>query len=94
MCPGDSPGRTAIFLVGAAAHPISACELTYLRAHKQEPAAAVSIVSSLAIGLLVWAVGGRSGPIGAASAYAGVYAANLAWQTSIWRRCRADWHSP
>ncbi len=86
------PWPTGVFLAGAAIHLVSACESTYLRAHKQEPAAALGVVSSVAIGLLVWAAGGRFGAIGAASAYAWIYAATLVWQTSIWRRCRTDWH--
>ncbi len=83
---------TLVLLSGAAVHLISACQSTYLRAHKQEPLAVLSVVSSIAIGLLVWQAGRWFGAIGAASSYAGVYVITLAWQTVIWTRCRAAWH--
>jgi O-antigen/teichoic acid export membrane protein len=87
-----APLPAGVFLAGAAVHLVSACESVYLRAHKQEPTAVLSVVSSLAIGLLVWAFGGRFGPVGAACAYAGVYLLSLVCQTLIWYDCRARWH--
>jgi O-antigen/teichoic acid export membrane protein len=88
-----APLPAGLFLAGAAVHLVSACESVYLRAHKQEPTAVLSVVSSVAIGLLVWCFGGRFGPVGAASAYAGVYLLSLVCQTVIWHDCRASWHN-
>lgn len=89
------PLPMALLLIGAVVMHASACESAYLRAHKQEPIMAVSVVSSLLIGGAVWLLGSRLGPTGAAVSYAGIAASVLLpWETVIWLRCRASWHRP
>ena len=87
-----SPLPTGLFLLAALMLHISHCQTVYLRAHKQEPILVMSVTSSLATGLLVWWLGGRYGPLGAASGYLGVMVAVVVWETAIWRRCRDQWH--
>jgi O-antigen/teichoic acid export membrane protein len=86
------PLPTALLLMGSALLLISSCQSTYLRAHKQEPILRLSVSSSLTIGLLVWLLGSRYGPVGAAAGFAAVYLAALVWGSVIWSRCRALWH--
>lgn len=88
-----TPLPTGVFLLGALFHQASVCMAVYLRAHKQEPLALLSVVANITIGLLVWLAGSRYGPIGAAASYTGVYAVAATVITVIWSRCRALWHS-
>ncbi len=87
-----APLPTALFLLAAGIMQVSQCETAYLRAHRQEPIMPVSVTSGLAIGVMVWQLGSRFGPIGAASAYLGVLIPAIAWETVIWAHCRAEWH--
>ncbi len=87
------PLATGIFLVAAFFNQISQCQSAYLRAHKQEPIMVMSLTTCLLIGLLVWVLGSRFGPVGAGLAYlVGVAAVMVPWETAIWWRCRAQWH--
>jgi len=71
------------------------CQAAYLRAHKKEPLVVSSVVSSVAIGCLVWGLGNRFGATGAATAYLFVISIfTLPWTTIIWFRSRAKWHQP
>jgi O-antigen/teichoic acid export membrane protein len=88
-----APGPAALLLAGMLLMQVSQCETAYLRAHKQEPIVVLSVTSSLAIGLLVWLLGSRYGPTGAAAGYAAVAAVAVVWETAIWARCRAVWHA-
>ena len=87
------PLPTGLLLLAAIVVHVSGCESAYLRAHKQEPIMVLNVSASIAIGLLVWFLGSRFGPAGAAASYLGVFAGVvLPWQTWIWFRCRAAWH--
>lgn len=87
------PLPLGMFLLATIFMQISQCQSAYLRAHKQEPILVMSVASSLATGLLVWVLGSRFGPIGAAIAYLGVIALIVVpWGTIIWLRCRTEWH--
>ena len=89
------PTPTAFFLLGALGMAIGFCETAYLRAHRQEPIFVLSVVTSLLMGATVWALGSRFGSLGAAAAYLIVaVGVSLPWETTIWLRCRADWHGP
>lgn len=87
-----TPGPTALLLAAAVLMHISQCESAYLRAHKREPIMVLSVVTSLATGLLVWLLGRRFGPGGAGAAYASTITLALVWQTAIWQRFRTRWH--
>jgi len=88
-----APLPTGLLLLGAVLLQISQCQSAYLRAHKCEPIMVMSVVSCLAMGLLVWVLGRSFGATGAAMAYlVTVVILILPWQTAIWLRCRALWH--
>ena len=89
------PLATGLLLLAALLVHISYCQSTYLRAHKREPIAVASVTSALMIGVAVWWLGSRFGPVGAASGYLFVVALYLIpYETLIWRRCRVEWHQP
>lgn len=86
---------TVIFVMTAVlAHGIF-CIFAYLRAHKKEPLAGLSVTASLLTGFLVWLLGREYGPIGAACAQLLVVGAVLL-PSAVWlgSRYRAEWHQP
>ncbi len=87
-----APLPTGLFLLAAVFFQAAQCQTIYLRAHKQEPILVLSVTSSLLIGLLVWLLGSRFGPVGAAISYLSVVILILFFETFIWFRCRAKWH--
>ncbi len=88
-----APLPTGLFLLAAILMQISQCQSAYLRAHKREPLVVLSVVTSVAIGLLVWLLGGAYGPMGAAFSYLTVVAVfTIPYETALWFRCRAEWH--
>ena len=87
------PEPTVLFLLAAILMQVTQCQVTYLRAHKRDPIVVISVVSSLAIGLLVWVLGGRFGAHGAAAGYLGVVALFIVPSVTLtWFQCRAKWH--
>jgi O-antigen/teichoic acid export membrane protein len=87
------PLPTGLFFLAAILMQVSQCQSAYLRAHKREPLVVLGVVGSLVIGLLVWLLGARYGPMGAAIGYLAVVALLvLPWETAIWARCRVAWH--
>jgi len=89
------PLPAGLFLACAGFLAVGYCETAYLRAHKREPLLVLSVVTSLLMGVLVWQLGSRFGPTGAAVAYLTVIAGvSLPWQTLIWLRSRREWHRP
>jgi len=88
-----TPLPTGLFLVSMVLMQVSQCETAYLRAHREEPIVMMSVVSSMATGLLVWSFGSRFGPIGAAGGYLLVVMGIVIWETFIWLRCRSVWHA-
>jgi hypothetical protein len=87
------PASTAILLLGTLLTQLSTAMSTYLRAHKQEPLMALSVVTSLGIAAAVWLLGTRLGAIGAAAGSTAVWVANVVWNWRIWTRCRREWHA-
>lgn len=88
------PGPTGFLLAGSVFVAAGFCESVYLRAHKQEPIVVLSIVTALLMGALVWVLGGWLGASGAAAAYLIVMGGvSLPWETLIWSRKRAEWHT-
>jgi O-antigen/teichoic acid export membrane protein len=82
-----------LFFISTFLMQITQCEAAYLRAHKKEPLVAVGVVSSLAIGFLVWQMGSRFGATGAGAAYLAVVGiCVIPWMTYIWFCSRAEWH--
>ena len=87
-----SPLPTGLFLIAFILMSIAQNQIAYLRAHKQEPILALSVTSSLLIGILVWILGIRFGPIGAAASYMSVALLVVVWGTYIFLKCRTIWH--
>lgn len=84
---------TGLLLVASTVAHITQCQAAYLRAHKREPLVTAGVVSSLAVGALVWGLGSRFGAPGAAAAYLLVTCLlTVPWITGVWARCRAAWH--
>jgi hypothetical protein len=83
---------TALFLAGATIFQVTQCQAAYLRAHKQEPMAAMNVVISLTIGLFSWMLGSRFGPEAVSRVYLAASVATLIWGSSIWARRRKEWH--
>ena len=65
---------TGIFLLAILVANFPDCTAFYVRAYKQEPLLAVSVVSSVLIGVGVWWFGRWCGPLGMAWVYLAVIA--------------------
>ena len=89
-----SPLPVGMFLFALIPTQVVQCMATYLRAHKREPIVVASVTSCLLTGFLVWLLGSKFGPVGAAGAYASVMAATAIWIAYIWSYCRKVWHIP
>jgi hypothetical protein len=88
VLPLDSLG---IFTLAIVLYHVPHCQALYIRAHKREMMLFVGVFSSIAIGTLVWVLGGKFGPIGAAGGYLAVVALFvLPYQTFVWRRCQQE----
>ncbi len=87
-----SPLPTALLLLSAVLVHVSSCQIAYLRAHKREAVLAPNVSMGILNGLLVWQLGRRFGPLGAASACLIQTLIGTIWVTAIWTRCRAAWH--
>lgn len=81
-----------LFLVAFALAQIPNCQVAYLRAHAREPFLLVGTVGGLLIGGLVYVLGSRFGPTGAAAGYLVVICLfTIPFSTFIWFRRRAEW---
>ncbi len=87
------PLPTAIFLLAAVVAQFVQCLVYYLRAHKREPIMIASVSICVGTGLLVWQLGMRWGPLGAATGYLVVISLGAVWIWAIWRNCRRVWHA-
>lgn len=87
------PLPTAIFLLAAVVAQFVQCLVYYLRAHKREPIMIASVSICVGTGLLVWQLGMRWGPLGAATGYLVVISLGAVWIWAIWRYCRRVWHA-
>ena len=89
------PLPTGLLMLASVIIHVPACQTAYLRAHKKEPLLALNLISSAAIGLLVWYWGMRFGPVGACAGYLTVIALFIfPYEMYLWRHYRALWHSP
>lgn len=88
-----APIPTGVFLLSKIIMTIGHCESVYLRAHKQEPIFISGVTHAVIIGLLVWQLGSRLGPIGAVLGDLIGIIIGTVWTTLIWQRCRKEWHS-
>jgi O-antigen/teichoic acid export membrane protein len=86
------PLPTGLFVLAVMLMQVASCQSAYLRAHKKEPLVVVSAVFGLAVGVLVWLLGSRSGALGAAIGYLCAVVLAVVWETAIWLRYRAEWH--
>jgi hypothetical protein len=84
-----------IFTLAIVLYHVPHCQAFYIRAHKREMLLFAGVFSSIAIGSLVWVLGSKFGPIGAAYGYLAVVALFvLPYQTFVWRRCRQERPEP
>jgi O-antigen/teichoic acid export membrane protein len=86
------PLPTGVFLAATIIAQFVQCLVAYLRAHRREPIMLASVSICLGTGSLVWLLGSRWGPTGAAIGNLTVISLGAAWIWNIWRRCRRDWH--
>ncbi len=85
-----SPSETIVFLLALFLTLVTTCQGMYLRAHKREPLLVPSLISSTAIGVLVFVLGRRLGPLGAGTGLLCVMAFfNLPCWTIAWWRYRS-----
>jgi hypothetical protein len=65
----------------------------YLRAHKREPLLKTGLLSGVVMGLLVWQLGSRFGPLGACVSYLFVFACvSFPMVFYAWKKAQRDWH--
>jgi hypothetical protein len=85
------PSAIAVFALGMLAFHVQQCLVIYVRAHKREPFLLQSVISSAAIGGLVWYLGKNYGPLEAGSAFLAVNAIYTVPSTFyLWHRCRVE----
>lgn len=77
------------FVINAASCPMS----TYLRAHKKEPLAFVSVLFGVMVGFFTWLLGKHYAALGMATGFLMTSAIIFIMITSIWCRCRKNWHT-
>lgn len=65
----------------------------YLRAHKREPLAGISVATGIAVAASSWLTAGPYGALGMATAYLAIQVLGLAWTTAIFVTCRKAWHA-
>lgn len=89
------PLAFALLAVGALFSLGSQSFALYLRAHKKEVLMKAGLVSGVAMGVLVWQLGSRFGPMGASASYMFVMSC-VAFPMAfyVWRASRRDWHRP
>lgn len=88
------PLPTAIFLIAYALLKIPDCQAAYLRAHAKEPFLFVGVFGGLLNGMMVYVLGSRYGPTGAAIGFAATVSLFLVpVGTWIWKRRRLEWRN-
>lgn len=88
------PLPTALFLIAFAFLQVSSYQAAYLRAYAREPFLLVGVLGGISSGTLVFLLGSRFGPAGAAAAFAATTALLvLPMSTVIWMRRRREWQS-
>lgn len=80
------------FIGWATIRQISFGLTVYLRAHKQDPTAVISVVGSVASVVVIWRIGAAYGPAGASIALLGVSGLCLVGELFVWKTFRNQWH--
>ena len=91
-----SPLPTMVFILAVMLRHVPSCTANYIRAHKRDPFLVLGTMANLSIGLLVWQLGKRDGPLGGpmgvALGYLGVSALfQFPVWLWIWWRFRKEW---
>ena len=87
------PGPTSLLVLASVANQVIFSQALYLRAHKQEPFMALSVVNGILTGLAVTMLGWLVGAWGACLGYCLTQAALLPLTSFIWNSCRKKWHA-
>ncbi len=88
------PHTLAIFGVGLVPIHITQCLSVYLRSHKQDPLLGIMVVSNALVGLVVFFLGSRAGPLAAGWGFTAVATlVTLPGVVWIWWRSRQQWHA-
>jgi hypothetical protein len=89
------PISLLLLLANAAVYCIISCQATYLRAHKQEPLLANSIVAALITPILLFSI---TPYYGARGIVIGIFCLNtllvLPWCNRIFKQKKREWHMP
>lgn len=89
-----SPLPTALFTLAIILFAVPQYLSAYLLAHKRNPFLVLGTLGNGLIGLGVWLLGARFGPVGAGGALFVVTAVLIApCSLYIWDRCRKQWHA-
>jgi O-antigen/teichoic acid export membrane protein len=86
--------ETSIFLAALVVQQVRMAMGSYLRAHKQEPLAALSVVEALLAVPLLTVLARELGALGMILGFTGLTLATLVPAVHIFRACRARWHVP
>lgn len=88
------PSALVVFGVGLVPIHITQCLSVYLRSHKQDPLLGIMVVSNALVGLVVFVLGSREGPLAAGWGFTAVATLvtlpGVAW---IWWSSRRQWHA-
>jgi hypothetical protein len=86
--------ESSIFLAALVVQQVRMAMGSYLRAHKQEPLAALSVVEGLLAVPVLTILGRELGALGMILGFTGLTLASLVPAVHIFRTCRARWHVP
>lgn len=88
-----SPLAFVLLAAGAVFSLWGSCLSVYLRAHKREVLLTAGILSGLVMGLMVWQLGSRFGPLGASASYLFVLSCvSFPMVFYAWKKAQRDWH--
>ncbi len=88
-----SPHSIAMLAAGSVFSLWGSSMSVYLRAHKREVLLTSAILSALVMGLMVWQLGSRFGPLGASASFLfGFSCVSLPMVFYAWKKAQSDWH--
>lgn len=89
-----SPLPLSLLILAVSANQIVGAEAVYLRAHKQEPFLAISLISGVLVGLSTWVLGRTYGATGMLISYCAVtFVVGLGGGTWVFMCKRRAWHA-
>ncbi len=88
-----TPLTIAALFSWTALKQVSSSIAIYLRAHKQDPTAVISVVSSIASAFSIWYLGSNYGPGGASIGLLAITMGCLVCEILVWRDCRHKWRA-